>query len=181
MNSSKFNIVIIEGPDRVGKDTQIQAIRNHFNGDLWQVLHYSKPPKLDNADDYILYQSSLFNQMFGLSTVVPKLILNRSHIGEAVYANYRGYDGSYVFDIEKQWVDEESDDATVVIILVTDADQLLKRDDGDSFYKNIEEAESEVGRFIAAYHSTSFTNKHLINVSGKTIEQVREEIHAILV
>lgn len=180
MNFSKYNTIIIEGPDRVGKDTQIQAIRNHFQGDLWQVLHYSKPPKLENTDDYILYQSSLFNQMFGLAFVIPKLILNRSHIGEAVYANYRGYNGAYVFDIEKEWKDSETDPATVVIILITDAEQLVKRDDGESFYKNVEDAKSEVGRFIAAYHATSFTNKHLINVSGKTIDEVTKEIIDIL-
>lgn len=180
MNFSRYNTIIIEGPDRVGKDTQIQAIRNHFNGDLWQVLHYSKPPKLDTSDDYILYQSSLFNQMFGLSFVIPKLILNRSHLGEAVYANYRDYDGSYVFDIEKQWTDAETDPFIVVIVLVTEAEQLVLRDDGDSFYKNVEDAKSEVGRFIAAYRATSFTNKHLINVSGKTIEEVTKEIIDIL-
>ena len=180
MNSSKFNTILIEGPDRVGKNTQIEAIRNYFSSDLWQVLHYSKPPKLDSVDEYISYQSSLFSQMFGLSFVVPKLILNRSHIGEAVYANYRGYDGSYVFDIEQQWRDNDTDAITAVIILVTEAEQLIKRDDGDSFYKNVEDAESEVGRFIAAYHATSFTNKHLINVSGKTIEEVTKEIIDIL-
>lgn len=180
MNFSKYDTIIIEGPDRVGKNSQIEAIRNHFSADLWQVLHYSKPPKLDNTEDYISYQSSLFNQMFGIATVIPKLILNRSHIGEAVYASYRGYDGSYIFDIEKTWMDDTTDEKTCVIVLVTDAEQLVLRDDGDSFYKNVEDAKSEVGRFIAAYHATSFTNKHLINVSSKTIKEVTKEIVNIL-
>lgn len=180
MNHSKYNTVIIEGPDRVGKNTQIEAIRNHFEGDLWQVLHYSKPPKLGSSEDYVSYQSSLFSQMFGLSCVVPKLILNRSHLGEAVYAQYRGYDGSYVFDIEKTWYDDETNELLVIIVLIARGDQLVGRDDGNSFYKNVDDAEEEVGRFIAAHNATVFTNKHIIDISGKTIEEVTLEIINIL-
>jgi len=180
MNYSKYDTVIIEGPDRVGKDTQIQKIRNHFNGSLWQVLHYSKPPKLETDKDYIGYQSSLFSQMFALASFIPNLILNRSHIGEAVYATYRGYNGAYVFDIEEQWLDKETDERTVVIVLIPKADQLIARNDGESFYTNLEEAEGEIGRFIAAYQVTKFTNKHIIVVDGKSIDEVADEIRAIL-
>lgn len=181
MNSSKYNTIYIEGPDRVGKDTQIQIIRNTFSADLWQVLHYSKPPKLGSTDDYMLYQTSLFNQMFALTALVPKLILNRSHIGEFVYAHYRGYDGSYVFNSEKGWMDPDMDATSVVIILISQAEELIGRNDDQSFYTTVDEARDEIGNFIHAFGKTSFTNKYIINVSGKSIEQVAEEIKAILI
>src|SRR6266496_2678008 len=100
---------LIEGLDRLGKDTLIAGIQ-HRRG-YHQVLHYSKPLRLDcysSANGFAAerrYQEASFRTLFQfLRHVDAPIICNRAHLGECVYAPlYRGYSGGYVFEIESDF------------------------------------------------------------------------------
>ncbi len=105
-----LNKFLIEGLDRLGKDTLIEGIQNRLG--YHQVLHYSKPLELDcylrdpsfSAQRH--YQEASFRTMFHLLRDAhdANIICNRAHLGECVYAPlYRGYSGEYVFDIERDF------------------------------------------------------------------------------
>src|SRR5574343_489538 len=94
---------IIEGLDRLGKDTLIDGILNQEG--FHQVIHYSKPKKLAcYKSDLQAYQYLSFVNMFTLLREAKgvDLIFNRAHLGEVVYSPlYRGYEGEYVFMLEE--------------------------------------------------------------------------------
>lgn len=167
-----YQAYIIEGIDRLGKDTLIaniqKALGHHF------VLHYSKPQKLPAyGNDLEKYQRESFHHGFALldslqyhagpnNTQMP-LIFNRFHLGEAVYADlYRGYNGKYVFDLEDRW---RADRMTrTKLILLTTSDFSFIQDDGESFDFSKKEQEQEI--FKDAFEKSSFPNKSIIDVSA---------------
>ena len=113
-----MKLLIIDGPDRVGKDTLIQSlsadyphfIRSHFGF-----------PKGETNDERHEYQVKSFGQQFAIQKAIRQTygahyfadglyVWNRSHIGECVYGPlYRDKDPEWIFDLEKRFFDEESE------------------------------------------------------------------------
>ncbi len=167
-----YQAFIIEGIDRLGKDTLItniqKALGHHF------VLHYSKPQKLPAySNDLEKYQRESFHHGFALlnsiqyhaipNTAPTPLIFNRFHLGEAVYADlYRGYNGKYVFDFEDLWAANRLTSAK--LILLTTSDFSFIQDDGESFDFSKKEQEQEI--FKDAFARSSFQNKSIIDVAA---------------
>ncbi len=103
-------------------------------------------------------------------------IFDRSHLGEAVYAPlYRKYSGDYVFEIEKSFTSLLKDRINL-IVLVADAEEVFKRDDGLSFYKNTEEVKIEIDAFIRAYSMSSIERKIMIDVTSLSKEEVLKKV-----
>ena len=167
-----YQAFIIEGIDRLGKDTLIsniqKALGHHF------VLHYSKPRKLSCYQDSLeKYQRESFHHGFGVldriechapqyNSLMPT-IFNRFHLGEAVYAElYRGYKGDYVFEFENVWRVERFTQAK--LILLTTSDFSFIQDDGDSFDFSKKEQEQEI--FKDAFKKSSFPNKAIIDIAA---------------
>ena len=169
----KYDVFIIEGIDRLGKDTLIKNIQHalgfHF------VIHYSKPEKLE------VYNNSLeqyqrcsfengFRMMYGIArsfnSFATPLIFNRFHLGENVYAPlYRGYSGDYVFDMEKIYDDlTPSIFQRVKMILLTTSDFSFIQDDGESFDFSKKEDEQEM--FKSAFAKSILPNKCVIDVAN---------------
>lgn len=180
---------ICEGLDRVGKDSLIEGIINSLG--YYTVLHRSKPPSLKyyqalsinypNNTPEFLYQQACFSQDMALLKNAElsklKLIFNRSWIGEAVWANmYRGYDGNYVFDLEKiAGVDLLNDTR---LILLTENFTTAKHfvDDGESLGP-IEKREEEQKRFLCAFEKSNIRDKKIICVTNSSGEfRSKEEI-----
>lgn len=176
--------VIIEGVDRTGKDTLIKGIQDRLG--FFQVIHYQKPLLLERFVNEVsrhkdvqeadvkkealkAYQKESFRAMFKLMTgmINPRIICNRAHLGETVYAKrYRGYDGSYVFDIEKQFGYPDGPLSQVLLVVLHTTDFSFISDDGLSF--DVTKREEEQTDFIEAYHKSSIPNKVLIDVhNGK--------------
>lgn len=167
MTANKFSTFIVCGVDRLGKDTLIdniqQKLGHHF------VLHYSKPQALEAYDnDAKKYQEESFyrgfslieNCRWGLSRT--NLIFNRFHLGECVYAPlYRGYTGTYVFDLEEEFDVETWD--RVKLILLTTSDFSIVQDDGESFDFSKKEQEQEL--FKQAFYRSAFPCKTMIDVA----------------
>ena len=171
--------IIIEGVDRTGKNTLIDGIMQRLG--FFQTLHFQKPELLDyykaqvrslgtvpsEADQEALrfYQTASFNHMLKLLGTGSRFILNRSHIGEAVYAKrYRGYDGNYVFDLEQLnlELDHRFDDSTLLVLLHTSSFDFIK-DDGLSF--DFSKKEEEQADFIKAFNRSKIQNKLMIDVN----------------
>lgn len=163
-------IIIFEGLDRCLKDTMIDKVKNHIsNAD---ILHYSKPP---NNVDKRKYQNEAFTRLFKVVSFYDNfmkgssLLFNRSHIGEAVYSNlYRGYDGSYVFDLEREHI-HLMDKLHLITLIDTDVERYKMRSDGNSFSNNFENENDliidECYRFYDATIQSNIKNKIVLNLA----------------
>jgi len=177
---SKF--IIIEGTDNVGKDTQQNLIIEKMSDHVFHKLHYSSLPFKDDKEKHANYSKELYETMFQLmmkSKIASKkgdldinLIFNRSHLGETVYSPlYRGYSGDYVFDIEKKFTKILREDL-YLITLTNTTHNILKRDDGKSFYGNEEEVKAEVDGFQRAHRLSTIKNKLHVDVGNMSAIEV---------
>lgn len=187
-------IIILEGPDNTGKDTQQKLIIQKLykkEGLVFQTHHFSNCP-FKTKKDHIAYSKKMYTDMF--RTVREycnreiSAIFNRSHIGEAVYSPlYRGYDGDYVFRIEKLFNDSVTThyangkkcedrilDNIYLIVFVGDKNVIFSRDDKLSFYKDAEGVQKEREYFERAFEKSIIPHKILIDVTGKNIDEVND-------
>src|SRR5574343_185714 len=159
---------IIEGCDRLSKSTLANHIKQTHG--FFQVIHYGKPeklkyyldsPVLELAEYY--YQFDSFENGFQLlSHSAPHLIFDRFTLGEYVYGpRYRNYDGSYVFELEKDYNVNVWDHTA--LILLTTSDWSFIQDDGESF--DFSRKEEEQASFIEAFNKSQFKHKFLIDVN----------------
>lgn len=162
--------IIIEGVDRMGKGTLISGLKNAHG--FFQVIHFEKPERLDyyksDTDRHQLefYQRHSYRHMFQMLRT-GRFILDRAHLGEAVYAKrYRGYDGDYVFSLEQ---DENFDRSGVLentlLVLLTTSDFSFIQDDGLSL--DFSKKEEEQDDFKRAFEKSIFRNKLMIDVSNR--------------
>lgn len=154
MNTKSISY-IIEGVDMLGKSSLIENLQHTLG--FFNTIHYEKPKLLKiygyshtstgDVDRKALetYQKKSFESMFNLLSSGEPFIMDRGHLGENIYApRYRGYDGSYVFDLEekalKQWycrddlsADNCDEEYPAKLILLTTSDFSFIQDDGLSF------------------------------------------------
>lgn len=172
-------LILFEGQDRVGKDSQITLVKKLFYPErLFQVLHYSKVP-FNTSQENMVYSLKLYYDMFRLFYKNEyNFIANRSHLGEMVYGPlFRHYDGSYVLQIEKRFKDNAKWENIALITLVNDAEILIKREDGSSLSKGkLEIMKKEKILFEQAHESSFIINKLLINCKEDSIETIHEKI-----
>lgn len=177
-----MNKFLIEGLDRLGKDTLINGIQ-HVRG-YHQVLHFSKPVVLEaytagedsdpvqgRKEALYRYQSASFRTMFSLlrDASYSHIICNRAHLGECVYAPlYRDYSGDYVFDLERNFGMETN--RNVRLILLWEDFEIAKHfvDDGESLGA-IENREKEQELFMAAFEDSCIPDKRLICVTDQAL------------
>lgn len=173
--------IILEGSDNTGKDTQQKLLIKAFDDKIFHGFHYSSLPFGDDVVKHHKYSAEMYEDMFqlmyeNLSNEHRNLIFNRSHLGESVYSPlYRNYSGDFVFDIENKWIDKLKDHLYLVV-LTNDPETVFKRDDGLSFYKDVEGVKKEVEQFERAYEMSNIQNKILINVGDKNKEEVNGTI-----
>lgn len=177
-----INKYLIEGLDRLGKDTLINGILNARG--FHQVIHYSKPAILNcyescsadmTAKEMVSsalreYQERSFRTMFSLlrDAKYSPLICNRAHLGECVYAPlYRSYAGDYVFKIEQSF-DMGQNYSTRLVLLVEDF-SVSKHfvDDGESF--DITKREQEQEMFVDAFHKSIIPDKRIVCVTDTAL------------
>lgn len=176
-----MNHIIIEGLDRVGKDTLIQNLCNTAQN--YMVRHFSKPIGETN-EEKIEYQKSDFHSEFILSLTRESIhkypndlyIWNRAHIGEYVYGRmYRDYDPSWIFDLETK-MDFDKDDSIYLILLYADADFLIQREDGESLSDKLEDRIQEINLFKEAIDKSHIKNKLIIKVNEGNNYKPKDDI-----
>jgi thymidylate kinase len=178
-------IIILEGPDNTGKDTQQKLIiKNLYKQDglVFQTHHFSNCP-FDNNKDHIAYSKKMYTDMFRTikeyCNMEISAIFNRSHLGEAVYSPlYRFYDGNYVFDIEQHYKD--ICDSIYLIVFVGDKNVIFSRDDKLSFYKDANGVQNERELFERAFEKSIISHKCIIDVTGKDIDEVNRIVMKFL-
>jgi thymidylate kinase len=168
----------IEGLDRLGKSTLIEGIRNKLG--YYEVIHFAKPQKLEaytrvapiagvppGGQGVFTYQRESFLNSMLLARSGARIIFDRWHIGEAVYAPmYRGYSGDYVF---QQEVDTGLVDTNNARLILLWEDFKVARhfvDDGESLGA-IENREEEQERFFAAFEKSNIRDKRMICVTDQ--------------
>lgn len=180
-------IIFVEGPDNVGKGTQITNIYKNVanNGDFpfWgHYANYGVPSQLA-----VPYAKSAYWGMFDLAFNIQSRghvpIFDRAHLGEWVYGKkYRKYDATFIWDLEKEFANDYITwwHKTYLIVFTDNPENLIKRDDGLSFSKDLLDKNWEVERFEDAYNRSIITNKILINIDSKNPEQVWSEVKEFL-
>ena len=164
--------ILVEGIDRVGKDTLIQQLGSSL--DFHQVIHFQKPcvsdfykgqSRLKSQTPERLYQEESFSQMFRMLSLPDcKFLMNRAHLGEVVYSQrYRHYDGSYVFDLESQFKATSDFSQSTLLVLLYTSDFDLIKDDGKSF--DFTQKQGEQADFILAWERSCMEHKIRIDVS----------------
>jgi len=176
--------IIIEGTDNVGKDTQQNLIIERMSNYVFHKLHYSSLPFRDDKQLHATYSKKMYDDMFKLMMASKdkdiNLIFNRSHLGETVYSPlYRGYSGDYVFDIEKKYTTALRENL-YLITLTNNPHNILKRDDGKSFYGNEEEVKAEIDGFNRAHKLSTIKNKLHIDVGNMSALEVSHLIISFL-
>lgn len=187
--------IIIEGVDRMGKSSLIDGLMNTLG--FFQVIHYEKPKVLGihysdaiekiNREDpsahmdppaldwdarqsaQKAYQVESFWHMLRMLSQPGRYIMDRAHLGEFVYApRYRKYSGDYVFDLERQFTNDQNSKFadTTLLVLLTTSDFSFIQDDGLSFDFSKKEEEQE--DFKRAFSKSTIKNKLMIDVAGKT-------------
>ena len=157
--------LLLEGIDRLGKTSIAEAVQNRVGYHTY--FHCSKPEKLARYSGSLIesperrYQKETFHNMFKICETDINVIFDRAHLGETVYGpTARGYDGDYVFNIEKKY---NTKDVTL-ILLYADPDFIVE-DDGNSL-NQFDLRPHEQEEFIRAFNKSSIKNKKMIKVNN---------------
>lgn len=183
-------VVIIEGPNRCGKSTQIQNIKDLFEskGKDVQVIHYEHlhldPTKLYTPEQQKELSQVRYDDMLHLADLFANdkktlLIFDRAHLGEMVYGpKYRHYDGEYVCELEKKY--EKLMAAATVFVFVDKPENLLSREDGLSPTTTLEDKAYETSSFVSAFVKSNIYHRYLINIEGQDAEAVKKQVYEFL-
>jgi len=164
---SKTRLVIIEGCDRVGKDTLIAGLQNSFQ--RTETIHWGYPIG-DNNEEKTAYQQFDFERKMvywkekQADGSLELLIWNRSHLGENVYGTmYRdSYPNTWVPQLEEKYL---SDDTEIfLVLLVADPEFIAAQDDGLSYSARIDDKRQEVELFVKSFHHSCVGNKKFMMV-----------------
>lgn len=160
-------VFLIDGIDRLGKSSLIKGIQDMLGYHL--VIHYDKPKKLEVYESLFKdkclqkYQFEANQTMFNLIKSNVPLILDRTHLGEMVYAPlYRKYDGNYVYELEAEMLKSLKNPKDVRLILLTSSNCDMLVDDGLSFDPTKKHQEQEM--FKKAFNKSQITNKIMVDV-----------------
>lgn len=178
-------IVILEGPDNVGKSSITKEVHKLLveNNYLVHQLHYSSIPGLSLEKNKI-YSKKLYIDMFETlmtrtyqSNYNVAFILDRSHIGEMIYSPmYRKYSGDYVLDIECYYTKFlEFWNSIYLITIIDSPENLIARDDGLSFSIDKVKKQIEIDGFIRANKLSNIKNKFIVECIDKNLDQVKQE------
>lgn len=176
--------IIVEGLDRCGKTTQIKRMMKYFMDKPIQCLHYTAIPGVTPSEQTEFFKKT-FADMFALilGNKNKVWILDRSHLGETVYGPiYRpNEDINYVWYYEGAFHIKKREDIALIILYDSSFKNVTERDDGDSLSTNLDMVKKEVEGFKRAYKSTSIQKKIMIDIAGKDVDQVSEEIKEFLI
>lgn len=170
--------IIICGLDRVGKNSLIKGMCEHYEYDNVCVRHCAKPPKNVATDDVYKWQMSCFMKEGNLSQCIKSLendehqyyenvlIYNRYYLGEYVYGiMYRNYRKEFISakieEFERQYVDINN---TFLITLLAEPQFIMSKEDGNSFATNVTEKIREIDLFKEVHEKSLIKNKLIIKV-----------------
>lgn len=149
-------IYVIEGPDRCGKSTFINHIRNNLTNPKQLVIHSSKPPKELTGKALerwtVIYYTQLIENAIAFSKDGYDIILDRSWISEYVYGPlYRNI--ILPFDMMEHTISENADMFKLCFFKDSPVN-LVKREDGESPSNKVADKIKELAAFDSALNLT---------------------------
>ena len=180
--------MIFEGIDNVGKSTVIKRILDRVG--YHPVIHFDKPVFLERYAEFgdkalKHYQTHSFECLLKMmSELTCRCIFDRSHIGEMVYAKYRKYDGSYVYELEEKFLGMGSSfclNSRIVLLYTSNFD--LLQDDGECF--NFAAKEQEQEEFFKAVNRSRINLKQAVDIhdgngNRKPVDTIIDEIFSVI-
>ena len=160
-----MKLVIIEGPDNVGKTTVINDLVHKTKSCIY--LHCEKPEDNDDPVECALAQNEYFNKLY--KSVIKyaeydmphldMIILDRSWVGEYVYGVlYRGNGKNYVrkmiHNLHKRLIetscrtDYQLSDIYYILLTADNGEFILNNDDGKSISNKLENINKEREAFL---------------------------------
>lgn len=171
-----MKLLIIEGPDRCGKNTLIKNLTSQAEN--YVVRHFGSAKGKNDAEKRN-YQFQFFKKEFELASLRPQFdlpdkeryprdiwIWNRAHLGEFVYGKmYRNtHPEDWVMKMESLF-GMDLDPSIYLLLLTAPAEFLCERDDGLSFTKNVMEKQNEIVTFRNAFDDSQILNKKVLDVT----------------
>lgn len=162
--------IIVEGLDRCGKTSLIENLIKHYKLPFMK-LHFYGPPFKD-INKNVEFDTVLYTDMVKVFDVFDNVIADRSHLGALVYSPlYRNNNGYHVLELDKQLPSD-----VILITLIDNAENLIERDDGESFTTDLDKKQKEIDLFINAHVLSNIKHKLLINISKYNIEEVLTKV-----
>ncbi len=183
MRRQRTPIIAFDGPDNVGKGTQIALLRKWLSHIPFVLTNLDRPhgknhdEKLDYG--YRASRNHLRAKELLWREGIPHLV-DRMHYTEYAYSILRGgHLLENILTLEQAFLTMRDDFLT--IIFVDEVENILKRDDGLSVYKrdDYEAVENIIKRFHEIAEASHFHNR-IISITGKSIPQVHEEVREIV-
>lgn len=174
-------VIIIEGPDCVGKDTLISNLSNHYNNAV-KVIHAGIP---DNKNLHEYYYKGLIHDTLDAYYAhnYDAVIHNRSMYGEYVYGpKYRNEDkkevAKLISDLELGQLKTFILSKELIFILLNsdNSDLLVKSSDGLSLSNKKSDIEDEMAAFDEVFDLSSIKNKKKIYVNNGDNFKPKESI-----
>lgn len=157
------NIVIVEGCDNVGKTT----VAKHLADELSYEYHHCGAPSDEN---------SAMDEYFDLLNRPNDIILDRSWIGDLVYApTLRGYYPSYMTELVKGL--KQNGTRVLALMLYAPREKLDKMPVDKSDLKMMAEHETYQKRFITEFNGLKYCEKMVFNIAN--FVSVKEELERI--
>ena len=175
-------VIIVEGPDRVGKDSLIKRLSEHFNNQV-KVIHAGIPT---SKDLYSYYYDGLLHDTLDAyySHKFNAIIHNRSIYGEYVYGTkYRNENPDEIKTlISKLEVGQLksfilNSDLYLVLLTCDDVSTLLKNDDGLSISSKQSDIENEISLFNDIFEVSTIKNKFKVTVNSGNTFKSKDDIY----
>jgi thymidylate kinase len=160
-------VIICEGLDRTGKSTlQKNLLGWMCDQDIWPVETQHAMNIKANTANVQEASKQLYEHFFSrIEKCDTNIIFDRLHLGEVVYSPmYKNYDGHYVYDLEKAYLNDTAQGETFLFLLVDTPESILSRDDGDGWSSDLNKMYQERNAFIDAYNKSNIINKKLIEI-----------------
>jgi hypothetical protein len=178
-NNNSPALIIFEGLDNTGKDTQINKLKDSilfYNPNFTFTEYHWQPPVGNTDEEKITYYSDLIKKQFELfkneSNPNNIHIWNRSHLGEYVYGQlYRNTEpDKWLFKLEQEILQDFQFSNKLNNIFLVHLDALAEHsifiDDGFSYTVDPTEKNNERFLFFDAINLSIIPNKFTINVSA---------------
>lgn len=180
MNTENKKIIIaFDGPDNVGKGTQIQLLRKWLSHIPFVLMNLDRPIGKSNQEklSYGLHASK--NALIANESLLEKglpQIVDRMHYTEYAYSILRdGHDIQDIINLESEFL--KIKDYFFTIIFIDEIENIQKRDDGISNYNADDsyEVKKITDRFPEIAQHSLFDNV-VINIHKKNITTVQNEV-----
>ena len=176
-------IIAFDGPDNVGKGTQIALLRKWLSRIPFVLTNLDRPHGKTNEEKLHYGYHASKNHLEAKSILhrngIPHLV-DRMHYTEYAYSILRGgHELENILNLERAY--EHISDDFLTIIFIDKVENILKRDDGESVYERDDylAVERIVERFREIAEQSIFKNE-MINIDGKSIEEVQEEVKHVI-